>query len=152
MLWNPAKLEDSPLLARLNLELIADEGHHNPMTVTELEARMRGWLSTEYRAVLFQSDARVVAYALFRDDEWGRIYLRQFFVVRDARRQGVGRAAIELFKREVVPAGVAVVLEVLVENAAGRAFWAATGFREYCLALKWDPADATPAIGGALRS
>ena len=55
---------------------------------------MRGWLSTEYRAVSFRREAPVVAYALFRNDEWNRIYLRQFFVVRDARRQGVGRAAV----------------------------------------------------------
>lgn len=140
VVWNLATIEDSPLLARLNLELIADEGHPNPMNALELEARMRGWLSTEYRAVLFRREARVVAYALFRDDEWNRIYLRQFFVVRDARRQGVGRAAVELLKREVVP-GTPVVLEVLTTNAAGRAFWSATGFREYCLALKWEPGD-----------
>lgn len=139
--WKLAKLEDSPLLARLNLELIVDEGHHNPMNLVELEARTRGWLSTGYRAVVFQRKEHVVAYALFRNDEWRRIYLRQFFVVRDARRQGVGRAAMELFKREVVPAGTSIVLEVLTTNAVGRAFWAAVGFREYCLALKWEPAD-----------
>lgn len=139
MRWDLANLEDSALLARLNLELIADEGHHNPMNVVQLEARMRAWLSTEYRAVLFRRAEQVVAYALFRSDEWSRIYVRQFFVVREARRQGVGRAAIELFKRQVVPPGVAVVLEVLTTNAVGRAFWAATGFREYCVALKWEP-------------
>lgn len=142
LVWNLATIEDSPLLARLNLELIADEGHMNPMNVFELEARMRGWLSTEYRAVLFRREAPVVAYALFRNDEWNRVYLRQFFVVRDARRQGVGRAAVELFKREVVP-GTPVVLEVLTTNSVGRAFWSATGFREYCLALKWEPGDVS---------
>jgi len=131
-------------LAALNLELIADEGHHNPMTVAELEVRMRDWLSTEYRAVLFRREQRVVAYALFRTDEWSRIYLRQFFVVRDARRQGIGRTAIELFKREVVPVATPVVLEVLTQNAGGRAFWAATGFHEYCLALKWEPHGGAP--------
>lgn len=140
--WELATIDDSALLAQLNLELIVDEGHHNPMNVMELESRMRGWLSADYRAVLFRRERRVVAYALFRMDEWSRIYLRQFFVVRAARRQGVGRTAIEIFKREVVPAGTAVVLEVLIRNAVGRAFWAATGFREYCLALKWDPGDA----------
>lgn len=147
MHWELAKIDDSALLAQLNFELIADEGHHNPMDVTELDARMRGWLVTDYRAVLFRQEERVVAYALFRSDEWNRVYLRQFFVVRGARRQGIGRAAIELFKREVVPPGTPVVLEVLISNAAGRAFWAATGFREYCLALKWEPGDggtATP--------
>ena len=141
--WERATVEDSPLLAALNLELITDEGHHNPMSVAELEVRMRGWLSTEYRAVLFRHEQRVVAYALFRNDEWSRVYVRQFFVVRDARRRGIGRTAIELFKREVVPAATPVVLEVLTKNAAGRAFWAATGFREYCLALKWEPSDGS---------
>ena len=139
MLWEFAKLDDCPLLAQLNLELIADEGHTNSMNVTELEARMRGWLTAEYRAVLFRREARVVAYALFRDDEWSRVHVRQFFVVRDARRQGVGRAAFDLFKREVVPSGTAVVLEVLTTNTVARAFYAALGFHEYSLALKWEP-------------
>jgi len=40
----PGTTDDCPQLARLNLQLIRDEGHRNPMTSDELEARMRTWL------------------------------------------------------------------------------------------------------------
>jgi hypothetical protein len=45
---------DLPLLAEWNRQLIQDEGHRNPMTVAELQARMQGWLAGEYRAVVFE--------------------------------------------------------------------------------------------------
>ena len=38
----------------------------NPMTLPELEARMRGWLAGEYMCALFERAGRVVAYALYR--------------------------------------------------------------------------------------
>jgi GNAT superfamily N-acetyltransferase len=138
--WRFASVDDSPALAALNELLIADEGHENPMKRAQLERRMRGWLGSEYRGVLFEQATRVVAYALYRDDEWGRIHLRQFFVLRDVRRQGVGAAALQLFREAVVP-GRRVLVEVLAQNAAGKAFWLASGFREYALTLEL-PADA----------
>ena len=66
MTFRQATLEDCAVLARLNHELIQDEGHRNRMTVTELENRMRGWLSGEYRATIFEENGEVVSYALFR--------------------------------------------------------------------------------------
>lgn len=91
MTFRPANLEDCELLAELNHQLIRDEGHRNPMTVAELEQRMRDWLSgAEYRAIFFEHDGCPVAYALFRSESDASIYLRQFFVCRDKRRQGIG--------------------------------------------------------------
>jgi GNAT superfamily N-acetyltransferase len=139
MRWRFATVEDSRLLAELNHQLIADEGHRNPMDVDQLEQRMRGWLESEYRALLFYRDASAIAYALFRDDESGRVHLRQFFVVRHLRRQGVGREALQLLRAEVVSTNRRIVLEVLSVNAAGRAFWIANGFREYAITLERDP-------------
>jgi len=44
----------------------AYEGHRNPMTIGRFEERMRGGLTSgEYRAVLFEENHEVVAYALF---------------------------------------------------------------------------------------
>ena len=37
------------------------------MTVAQLEQRMNGWLDGEYRAVLYEDNGEVVAYALFRE-------------------------------------------------------------------------------------
>jgi hypothetical protein len=52
MQWRLASSTDARLLADLNRQLIEDEGHGNTMTTGELEQRMRGWLSHEYRAVI----------------------------------------------------------------------------------------------------
>ena len=91
MKWRRATLDDSPVLARMNVELIQDEGHSDPMTTAQLEDRMRRWLAAEYSAVLFEDAGEPVAYALFRDNEGHGIFLRQFFVVRHRRRQGQSR-------------------------------------------------------------
>jgi len=53
MTFRGATLGDCPVLAELNHQLIRDEGRRNLMTVPELEQRMRGWLTGEYRAVIF---------------------------------------------------------------------------------------------------
>ena len=87
MQFRAATLDDCPLLADLNHQLIQDEGHRNRMRVAELEQRMRAWLSDEYQAVFYEYDAEVVAYALFREQA-EEIYLRQFFVVRHRRSRG----------------------------------------------------------------
>src|SRR5688572_7634061 len=40
-----ATAADPALLAGMNKQLILDDGHRNPMTLTGLKARMAGWLS-----------------------------------------------------------------------------------------------------------
>jgi GNAT superfamily N-acetyltransferase len=91
---------DCRALAELNHQLIRDEGHRNPMTVPELDQRMRSWLAGEYQAVIFEAAGGIVAYALFREEP-EEIYLRQLFVVRHKRRQGVGRKAIEFLRSQI---------------------------------------------------
>ena len=137
-----ATTEDLPLLAELNRQLIQDQQFPNPMSVAELEERMRGWLVAEYRAALFEIDSQPVAYGLFRPDD-GDIRLRQFFVARAFRRQGIGRRAIEAFRQRFVPPGAALTLEVLVHNSAGLAFWRALGFQEHALSFRLAPSRAS---------
>jgi hypothetical protein len=43
---------DVPWLAKMNQQLIQDEGHRNKMTLTELEQRMSDFLQKEYEAVI----------------------------------------------------------------------------------------------------
>src|SRR5438876_11193267 len=90
MTFRPSTLNDSALLAELNHQLIHDEGHRNKMSIPELEQRMKGWLAEEYRAIIFEDGSEIVAYALFREQPQ-EIYLRQLFVVRQRRHQGIGR-------------------------------------------------------------
>ncbi|HMJ14498.1 MAG TPA: GNAT family N-acetyltransferase [Polyangiaceae bacterium] len=129
-------------MAELNRELIVDEGHSNSMTKGELELRMRGWLSHEYRAVLFTEQGVVVAYAVFRDDGSRGVYVRQIFVVRERRRQGLGRCALRLLEDEALPKDRRIVVDVLSGNSVGRAFWSACGFDEYAVMLERLPAGA----------
>jgi GNAT superfamily N-acetyltransferase len=130
---------DCALLGALNHQLIQDEGHRNPMTVPELQKRMRDWLRRgDYAAELFEEGDEVVAYALYRET-LTEIYLRHLFVVRHRRRQGIGRRAMRVLLHELWPRGKRLTVEVLWGNAAGLAFWKAMGYREYSLCLEIMP-------------
>jgi predicted acetyltransferase len=137
-----AKLKDCALLAELNHQLIRDEGHRNKMTVTELEQRMMDWLASEYAAVIFENGGEVTAYALFREQP-EEVYLRQLFVARNRRRQGVGRKAFEILRSQIWPANKRLTVEVLVQNAAAVAFWRAVGCKDYSLKLEILPGNSS---------
>ena len=132
--WQFATEADLDLLASWNHQLIRDEGHRNPMTVQELGVRMKGWLAGEYKAVIF-SDSDPVAYALFKQED-GQIYLRQLFVRRDKRREGVGRSSFELLRRDVWPANLRLTVEVLCANQSAISFWRSLGYNDYSLTLE----------------
>ncbi len=137
--WRAATGADCPILAELNHQLIRDEGHRNKMNVAQLEERMRGWLHTgEYAAIVFEQAGTLVAYALYRESP-EEIYLRQFFVARPRRREGIGRAATEILLRQLWPANKRLLVEVLAQNVAGIAFYRAVGFRDYSVALEVMP-------------
>ncbi|HUL53953.1 MAG TPA: GNAT family N-acetyltransferase [Opitutaceae bacterium] len=130
---------DCRLLGALNHQLIRDEGHRNPMTELQLAKRMRVWLSRGgYTARVFEENGVVVAYALYRETP-DEIYLRHLFVVRNRRRQGLGRRVMRVLLDEVWPRGKRLTVEVLWGNAAGVAFWKAMGYREYSLCLEIMP-------------
>ena len=127
---------DAALLARMNGQLIRDEGHRNRMTPDELEQRMAGWLgSGEYQAVVFESSGDAVGYALYRFEP-EHVYVRQYFVLREHRRRGVGHSALEWLRRHAWGERPCVRLDVLVANAEGRAFWKGVGFEEYCVTME----------------
>jgi GNAT superfamily N-acetyltransferase len=137
--WTKATVTESRLLAEMNSRLLEDEGHRNRgMSLKDLDRRMSGWLSSgEYEAILFRTDLPV-AYALFRRD--GRdVFLRQFFVERERRRQGVGREALAILRESVWDPSSRVTLEVLAQNVAGKAFWQSVGFRDYAVGMELVP-------------
>jgi len=138
MNFRHASSNDCRLLAELNHQLIRDEGHRYPMTVAELEQRLRDWLASEYAAVIFTENSETVAYALYRDEP-KEIYLRQFFVVRDRRRQGCGRAAFDILQKKIWPTHKRLTVAALVCNPAAIAFWRAMGYQDYSLTLEMMP-------------
>ena len=136
--WHEASEADLGLLADWNLQLIRDEKHRNPMTVEQLAERMRAWLkSGEYRAVVFSSDGPV-GHAVFKQDA-GLIHLRQFFVRRDRRRTGIGRAAVAILREQIWPRDVRLTVDVLCHNEGGGAFWRSVGYRDYNLTMEIMP-------------
>jgi len=132
MTFRPATLDDCPVLAGLNHQLIHDEGHRNRMTVPELEERMRSLLSGEYRAVIFEDGGDIVAYALYREQP-DLVYLRQLFVVRDRRRQGLGRHVVEILRSRVWPKDRRLTVDVLLSNQSGVGFYRSVGYTDYAM-------------------
>ena len=126
---------DIDQLAEWNHQLIRDEGHRNQMTVPQLGERMRGWLEQDYRVMVFELAGTPVAYALFREQP-SEVYLRQLFVVRERRRQGIGRQAVELLRTKVWPTNKRLTIEVLTANTAAVAFWRSVGYVDYSLMLE----------------
>lgn len=136
MTFRIATLDDCGLLAGLNHQLLQDERHRNRfMTLPQLEERMRGFLAGEYRGVIFQDEGKVVAYALYREQP-DEIYLRQLFVMRDRRRRGIGRRAIEILRSEIWPKNKRLTVDVLLHNTTAIAFWRAVGYKDYLLGLE----------------
>ena len=133
-------MDDCQRLAEFNHQLIRDEGHRNRMTVPELEQRMRGWIGGEYRAVVYEEGGEIVAYALFREQA-EEIYLRQLFVVRHRRSQGIGHRAVEILRSQVWPKTKRLTVEVLVANKRAVSFWRSVGYADYALSLEILPAN-----------
>jgi predicted acetyltransferase len=96
---------------------------------------MHGWLASEYNAVIFEEDGAIVAYALYREQP-EEIYLRQLFVARNRRRNGIGRKAMEILRTKIWPANKRLTVDVLVQNMAAIAFLRTVGYKDYCLALE----------------
>lgn len=136
-----AGLHDVPALAAMNRQLIEDEVSRNPMTLAELEARMRGWVEGAWTVLLILVAGEVAGYALYQErrDEYFpehvEVYLRQFFIRRDRRGRGIGRAALERILAGWLPAGATVTVDVLATNPGGLAFWQRVGFAPYCTAM-----------------
>lgn len=131
-----ASVADVSALAMLNLQLLRDEGNAHSLSLPELQARMVGWLSDkDYRAVLFESGGHLIGYALFvlAPDH---VFLRQFYVSPEYRRNGIGRAAMAWLWANPWRKSGRLQLEVLSHNAAALAFWRAVGLSDHYIAMQ----------------
>ena len=135
MRYRFASPEDSEQLARMNLRLIADEGHRNLMGIPQLAERMTEWLQSGYQAVLFEEDNAPLGYALFRHEP-EFVYLRQLFVVPERRRRGIASNALSWLRANAWQTAPRLRVDVLIGNTVGQAFWRSAGFTEYCLTME----------------
>jgi ribosomal protein S18 acetylase RimI-like enzyme len=130
---------DAPMLAGINARLIEDEWGGGTMSLERLEERMRRRINDdEYRVLLFHERGNDVAYALVTADDESA-FIHHFYVMPDYRGDGLGREALELLFREVIPPTARVTLDVLASNESGRAFWRAAGFNEYSVRMERAP-------------
>jgi ribosomal protein S18 acetylase RimI-like enzyme len=137
MTYRNATPDDAVMLGELNLQLVQDQRHrYASKPLPFFQDRMRGFLVGEYRGVIFEDRGEVVAYALYRDYGEDGVYIRQLFVARHRRREGIGRVAMQTLIGEVLPARRRITLEVLTGNAPAFALYRAMGFREYCSTLE----------------
>jgi GNAT superfamily N-acetyltransferase len=133
---------EATLLAELNRQLDEDEPHPYPLPLSALSERMSRWIdSGAYEVLLFRRGERVTGYAAWRVEDRGA-YLRHFFICRDQRRKGWGRAAMQLLRREVFPKDLPVQIEAAIGNQAGIAFWHAIGFEDFGLSMEWKAGEA----------
>jgi predicted acetyltransferase len=138
MEYHIANETDLDILAEWNHQLVRDEGHRNQMTVSQLRDRMQQWLVGDYTAVIFDKDGESVAYALFCERE-NEIYLRQLFVKRENRNQGIGKEAVRTLKDEIWAKSKRLTVDVLSHNKAAITFWHSVGYKDYCLTLEIMP-------------
>ncbi|WP_336785390.1 GNAT family N-acetyltransferase [Paenibacillus sp. MMO-177] len=124
---------DLALLAWLNKQLIEDERHDNAMTVDELKERMKHFMGTAYKAYLFERGNVLVGYALV-DHTRMPLYVRQFFICRDQRRNGYGKLAFG--KLAALLNTDQLDIEVMHWNEAAYAFWRSLGFRERSIYMR----------------
>lgn len=140
---HPHAPTDFPLLARMNRELADDEGHRNAMTIPELEDRFRRFVDEDGFSVdLFRINDEIVGYATYRrepdpaDLKGHRVYLRQFYIVRHYRREGLGQVAFHALAAARFRPGERIILEAIDNNPGGRAFWLRVGFTSYSTILE----------------
>jgi ribosomal protein S18 acetylase RimI-like enzyme len=131
----PPNADDLPRLGQWNAALIRDEGHDNPMTITELIDRLREWLAGEHRARIFLCDGVDTGYALYRDLP-DCVHLRHFYVAPERRRRGIGAAALRALVESEFPATKRIVVEAMASNQAALAFWRARGFADRYVGLE----------------
>ena len=125
--------DDLTLLAEYNKRLIEDEKSDNPMDPAQLRVRMKRFLETDYEAYLFESDGIAIGYALVKTTS-SPLYLRQFYIDRQYRRQHFGLQAFRLLLETLNTDSMDV--EVLVWNTPALGFWKKMGFEERSLYMR----------------
>jgi ribosomal protein S18 acetylase RimI-like enzyme len=142
MKYRFATLSDIPILAFMNLQLTEDENHRNRFKAEQwFRDRMEQFIKGDYKSVLFEKEGKVLSYALYRNhpDYDDTIYLRQIFVKRENRRQGIGQEVMNILRTDIWPKEKRLTVEVLSHNEVARKFFQSVGYKDYSLELEIKP-------------
>lgn len=137
LVWRRCTEADAVVLGGFNAQLAEDEGAESIGPPAAYADRIHGWLSDErYTAAIALRSGSPMGYALWREDpDYGDVFVRQFFVAREHRGAGLGRALFEDAARTFW-AGKSLRLDVYDSNPGGAAFWEKVGFRPYSRLMK----------------
>ena len=141
-----ADLNDVPLLGKMNSRLVDDQGTDNTWPLSKYEERFREWLQKgPWQVDVILEKGQIAGYAIYqlRADyfypEQPVIFVRQFYIEREHRRRGLGRAAFQDLIDKRFPEGYdAIALDVMAANTGGQQFWTKLGFATYFVAMKRD--------------
>ena len=143
VLIRSAELNDVPLLAQMNDRLVEDQGSQNPFSLRDLEQRFSEWLETgAYQIDVVLEHDQIVGYTVYqqRSDYYYSdqkvVYVRHFYIEREKRGRGLGRAAFQMLVQTRFPKGHAITLDVVATNLTGQSFWSKLGFTPYFIAMK----------------
>jgi len=125
---------DIDLLSGLFVQLSEDEASDIERNAEEYRALMEGFLERGDKAYVFTSDDTVIGYALVIMEK-SPLYIRHFYICRNARRSGCGTRAFRLLQETLQ--AKELDLDVFVWNERGKAFWNSLGFAPRALIMRF---------------
>jgi predicted acetyltransferase len=134
--------DDIDSLTEMNKHLIEDEGSRNPMNFAQLKERMMKMLDDIWKILVISQDGEEIGYMVYKvtPDEYfpekSELYIRQYFVKRNHRSNGIGAEAFNKISSEYFPEEAVWTLDVLEVNPKGRRFWEKVGFKPYLTHMK----------------
>jgi ribosomal protein S18 acetylase RimI-like enzyme len=136
-------------LAEMNIQLRADENMDNVMTPDEVRSRMLSFLqSNEYSVFVLNQNSEIKGYAVIKTGS-KPMFLRQIFVKREFRKQGLGAYIInELLKKLNINE---MDLEVMAWNQAAIEFYEKFGFKRRYIGMRFKTFRSRHDCDGSLR-
>ena len=130
----PAGAADLPSLAALYVQMSRAHGHQ--ISREDAAAKLAKGLAAGQGAMLFRKDQTLLGMIIWMDCG-DHVFVRNFVIDRDHRREGRGSALFQRWRREVT-GGREIRLETSALHA--QAFWQAQGFAVWSTGLKLDEA------------
>lgn len=126
---------DAPTLAELHQRLLDQQGIRTNPEQVELEAKVRGFLSEGYQAVLFRWRDSTVGYCLYKLYP-KYAFLRHFYVEQGVHKRVSVEAAFSLLRQNEFADYASIRLDVPEQAKESLARWESIGFRPRTIRLE----------------